>query len=442
MRPRTAPPLAAWPGAPDQSHRRARSSRSPPPPASAYANVAAARESGSRVYRLAGYAVAVGLVLVVAQLFRGSSLYTGAKRRDWVTDLIRDRMARDAAPVRVPKTRLQEQQQQQQQHAPPPLPPKPTSHDDDDDDARGDSTPSKRLHAWTPRDASTACPPEYGCGSPPQHAAAPPPLGPDDVVLAVDFLSSWHWCPAALSRAQRMEPAVYEFLDAARAAGALVVHAVSDSKMHYLSDPAVAPHVVLASSVPESERAPREGAVRDWQLYTREFLTRDFSGYPPPPLSLGVHLVCGNAGRAIFDARDEPGSAGRKPAHLKGLKAERLRRGDVVAAELDAVYAVVARRRPKRVVYVGVHLELCILYSRWFSLLRVAHWPGLERAQLAVVVPLVDVSNSDADDPDVTRQVERDEALIDKMACWIRCVAATHHVRAPLDERVVMLDWR
>jgi len=373
----------------------------------------------------------------VVRLFLRSSLWTGEKPRNWVTELVERRMADKEPPFRLPAgtkraavgLTVDEAVAKQRDGA--------------GSSATSAAAPARTLRAWRPQ-SPAACPTEYDCGDDDDAAAAaapedPPPLGPDDVVLAVDFLNSWHWCPAARSRALSMEPAVYAFLDAARGAGALVVHAVSDSKTHYLLDPAVAPHAVLAASVPDAERAP-DGPKRDCSAYTRDGLTKDFEG-PKPPVSLGVHLACGNAGRAIFDAREKPGSPGRKPAEMKGLKAEHLRPGDVVAAELDAVYAVVRRRRPKRVIYVGVHLELCILYSRWFSLLCVARWPGMERTKLAVVVPLVDVSNTDPDDPDVTRQVERDVALVERTACWIRCAAAPRLLGGRRDERVVMLDW-
>ena len=213
---------------------------------------------------------------------------------------------------------------------------------------------------------------------------------------------------------------MYAFLDDARLAGATIVHAVSDSKMHYLNDPAVAPFVLLAKDVAPSERAPQPAHEWDW-LSRTSLLGLN----PPPPLSLNVGRVCGSAGAELFNTKDKRGSKGRKPENLPGLQATFLKTGDVVAAELDAVYAAVMRRRPTRIFFVGVHLDLCLLYSRWFSALRVAaRWDLPPATQLAYIVPLVDVSNSDADEPDVTKQVDRDPVMVARMACWIRCVAS------------------
>lgn len=238
-------------------------------------------------------------------------------------------------------------------------------------------------------------------------------LNEHDAIISVDQLNSWHWCPSALARQRALDGPINEFLAQARAKGALVIHAVSDNKPHYLNQEDIRPAVRTKAQF----KVP-EGPGRDWFSVGKSLL-RSYD--PPPPTSLSLDRVCGDDGRSLF--------TDRKPKWMPGLNANGVDVGyDIITIDMDVVYSSILNHPPgvKRILYVGVHLELCLLYTRWFSVLRAAKFWGLP-VEFAYVTNLVDVSNTNQTRP-FSEQLERDQKQIDKVACWIKCVAFPNFV--------------
>jgi hypothetical protein len=238
-------------------------------------------------------------------------------------------------------------------------------------------------------------------------------LTENDVIISVDLLNNWHWCPSALFRMRNeLDDKVREFLSKGRRKNSLIIHAVSDSKPHYLNEPGI---IKAASKTKATLRVP-DGGGRDWGSINK-FLLRELK--PPPPTSLSLDRTCGDSGRELFGAQ--------KPKGMNGLNETNLDPSyDIVAIDQDVIYTAIKTHKTKirRILYVGVHLDLCILYSRWFSILRVAkYWDLGEDMQYGIVANLVDMSNSKPKEH-FTLQMQRDKEAVENLACWISCVAA------------------
>jgi hypothetical protein len=320
--------------------------------------------------------------------------------------------------------------------------------------------PSK-CHEYCGRDADNDDDHETILNNP-EEAQWSTQVDEQDAIIVVDFINNWHWCPDALHRVHDMHAEMFDFLDHARTRGALVLHAVSDGKLHYLEEPDVLPYVRRAMQfggglddggetghtaelVPPrhdthtGETLPE--AARHWGLVDRNTLRKLV---PPPPLTLSLDEVCGESGKALFANKDTEGSPGRKPKWMKGLNTTRLVHPDIVAAEREAIYRVLKQKKPRRILFAGVHLELCILYSRWFSVLRMMKaWEFPSDTRFGILVPLVDISNTR---PPQRRQPqhERDFHEIWRMACWIKCVAVPQvvggHARAGR-RKLDLIEW-
>jgi len=251
-------------------------------------------------------------------------------------------------------------------------------------------------------------------------------LNESDVILSVDLLNNWHWCPSARERMRALDGPVNEFLAKARRKGALVVHAVSDSKAHYLKEPGV----VKSAPTTATHKVP-DGGGRDWNSVSK-FLLRSYE--PPPPVSLSLDRACGDSGRALFGASKPKGMNGLNETNLDPLY-------DIVAVDQDIIYSAIKNHKVpvQRILYVGVHLDLCILYSRWFSILRVAKFWQLDSdVQYGIVTPLVDMSNSEPTEH-YLNQMERDAKAVENMACWISCVAGPKFLG---EDKIQLYDFR
>lgn len=252
-------------------------------------------------------------------------------------------------------------------------------------------------------------------------------INESDAILSVDLLNNWHWCPSALIRMRGLDKDANEFLAKARRRGALVIHAVSDSKPHYLNEPGI----IKASRTKAAMRVP-DGGGRDWGSITK-FTLRSYD--PPPPTSLSLDRTCGDAGRPLFGAQ--------KPRGMLGLNASNIDTSyDIVAIDQDVIYSAIKLHsaKIKRILYVGVHLDLCILYSRWFSLLRIAKfWDLGDDIQYGIVENLLDMSNSRPEEHYET-QLVRDGEAVENLSCWISCVAAPNFLGQT--NRVRVYDFR
>jgi len=254
-------------------------------------------------------------------------------------------------------------------------------------------------------------------------------LGPSDAVMVVDHLNNWHWCPSALIRQRSLDESLFEFLSVARSKGALIVHAVSDSKNHYLLDPLVQPFVKRETDAGVLH-IPK-GLAQEWTWVDKPRLNE-----LGPPVSLSLDKVCGEKGANLF------GDKNRKPKWLPGLNASRLVAGDIVATEQDAIYTEIINHVPKvrRIFFVGVHLQLCILYSRWFSILRMAKAWNFDNVEFGIVVSLTDVSNTNPSE-DYNLQTKIDWKLVKQTSCWIRCKVAPAILGGKVDQYIRLYNY-
>lgn len=153
-----------------------------------------------------------------------------------------------------------------------------------------------------------------------------------------------------------------------------------------------------------------------------------------PPSSLKLNLVCGNQGKSMF--------LNRKPKNVHGLNLESCfdPLWDVVSVDASEIYAVLNNPSATRILYTGVHLDLCILYSRWFSLLRVAKFWNLNHVKVfGIVVPLVDTSIQN-ENADYKNNMVRNHREVLEMALWIRDVAAPQVLGKELAKMVVLYN--
>jgi hypothetical protein len=98
----------------------------------------------------------------------------------------------------------------------------------------------------------------------------------------------------------------------------------------------------------------------------------------------------------------------------------------MVAFDKDVIFSLIKSHPTpiRRVLFVGVHLDLCILYSRWFSILRVAKFWGLDEVQeFGLISNLLDMSTYNTSRP-MEMEKERDQDKVKDLACWVKCEAA------------------
>ena len=180
-------------------------------------------------------------------------------------------------------------------------------------------------------------------------------LSPHDAVVAVDVWDR-HWCPTLERWSGQLAPSINRFLIHARRHGAGVVHAVADVLDGYLSGP-------QANQVQRGAPAPELSAwgncsLRDVRCRQCELLRlHPPSGIPP---SVGWEVAC----------PDQPLPKPYKAWH-RISSAISINETDVILEDGADLVAWLSARRPtiKRLIYVGAHLDQCVLWTRSYSAL-------------------------------------------------------------------------
>lgn len=155
---------------------------------------------------------------------------------------------------------------------------------------------------------------------------------------AVVLCDVWdrHWCPAAEQRLAAMLPAMNGLIEALREAGALIVHAPSETMGFYAHHPARR-RIVEATRRPLAPPAPLD--------------------LPPLPIGVGDTHGCDSAA----DAPSRSVWTRQHPAI--GVDPDR----DVVTDDGGELFPYLTERDIRTVVVLGVHTNMCIL-DRSFAL--------------------------------------------------------------------------
>jgi nicotinamidase-related amidase len=160
----------------------------------------------------------------------------------------------------------------------------------------------------------------------------------DPRATAVIICDMWdrHWCPSATARVKELAPAINEFVTAARDQGMLIVHAPSDTMLHYWDRPGRR----LARDAP---RAP------------------DL----PPGMKHGPAWLDERERAAGLPIDDSDGGCD-VPAHQyrawsREIETIAIREGDVISDSGRELWNLFAARGIKNVLLVGVHANMCVV---------------------------------------------------------------------------------
>ena len=145
-----------------------------------------------------------------------------------------------------------------------------------------------------------------------------------------------HWCKRAAQRCSELAPLVNNFAQVARAAGALIIHAPSDTMSFY-------------GSMPQRKRARKARAVT-----------------PPVPIEMRMTDPTREPELPIVDSDggcdDEPPSVPSRPFPWKRQHpAIAIAEQDVISDDGKEIYNVFIEKRIKNVFLTGVHTNKCVL---------------------------------------------------------------------------------
>jgi nicotinamidase-related amidase len=163
-------------------------------------------------------------------------------------------------------------------------------------------------------------------------------LAPEKTAVIVCDMWDRHWCGGASERVAKMAPRVNAFLDGARRAGALVIHAPSDT-MEFYKD------------------YPQRKAVALYPM-VKPAVTLEL---PSPPLPID----------------DKDGGCDTDDKFFKAWRRqhEGIRMGaeDLITDKGEEVYAVLQARGIEHLVVLGVHTNMCVL-NRSFAIKQMTKW--------------------------------------------------------------------
>jgi nicotinamidase-related amidase len=172
-------------------------------------------------------------------------------------------------------------------------------------------------------------------------------LAGDTVALLISDLWDRHWSAGATARSAALAPRVDRLAAYLRDAGALIVHAPSDTAAFYANHPAR--RRLLAHAADAADAAGAEGAPR-----------RDL-----PRLPLPIDDSDGGS-----DTAEPPGEVNRKvwTRQHEAVRIDPAR--DVIADDEGPLIRSYLRTRGiGLIIYAGVHTNMCVLHTRSFSLL-------------------------------------------------------------------------
>jgi nicotinamidase-related amidase len=159
---------------------------------------------------------------------------------------------------------------------------------------------------------------------------------PRQTALIICDMWDDHWCKRAAQRCSELAPLVNNFAQRARARGALIVHAPSDTMSFY-------------GGMPQRKRARKARVVT-----------------PPVPIETRMTDPTREPELPIVDSDggcdDEPPSAPRRPFPWKRQHpAIAIARQDVISDDGKEIYNVLMEKGIKNVFLTGVHTNKCVL---------------------------------------------------------------------------------
>jgi type 1 glutamine amidotransferase/nicotinamidase-related amidase len=158
-----------------------------------------------------------------------------------------------------------------------------------------------------------------------------------------------HWCKGATRRVGELVPAMNEFIIQARNAGALIIHAPSDTVGYYANHPAR----IRARQAPRAANLPDD--IGSWRSWLDEDEKR---AYPMDQSDGGCDCKPRCAG----------GSPWRK--QIEGLE---IRAEDAISDSGVEIWNLMEERGARNVLVMGVHTNMCVL-GRPFGLRNLARY--------------------------------------------------------------------
>lgn len=170
--------------------------------------------------------------------------------------------------------------------------------------------------------------------------------GPRTAAIICDMWDR-HWCQGATARVAELAPRVNELLDAARATGALIIHAPSDTMAAYRDHPGRR----LAQAAPQAANVP--AGIDQW---CRQIDSEKGVAWP----------IDQSDGGCDCQPTCKQGSAWRRQ-----IDAIAIRDGDAISDSGREVWNLLEQRGIKNVLLMGVHTNMCVL-GRPFGLRNLA----------------------------------------------------------------------
>lgn len=166
------------------------------------------------------------------------------------------------------------------------------------------------------------------------------PIDPARLAIIVCDVWDHHWCRGAEERLEVMLPHMNAVLGAARAQGARIIHAPSDTMTHYADHPARLRIAGLTPNPPPTERP-----------------------HDDPPLPID----------ASDEGCDVPGSAPRRVWSSQHAAIAIDSECDVISDVGAEVLAYLQRERIAQTLILGVHTNMCVLH-RSFAIKQMVRW--------------------------------------------------------------------
>ncbi|MBX3415238.1 MAG: hypothetical protein KF708_21315 [Pirellulales bacterium] len=173
-----------------------------------------------------------------------------------------------------------------------------------------------------------------------QPATVEQPFSPGESALLLCDMWDRHWCPSATARCGELAAKMAPLVDAARAAGVLIIHAPSDTMDFYRDHPA------------------RKRALAQAKIELPP--ARDLSD-PPLPID-------DSDGGCDDDPAPQMYKAWQRQHPLISIADE-----DLISDDGELVYSHLERRGVKQLFVMGVHTNMCVL-GRSFGIRQMARW--------------------------------------------------------------------
>jgi len=191
------------------------------------------------------------------------------------------------------------------------------------------------------------------------------PLPQDMRSYAVLIVDMWdqHWCTTATKRVRELARRVNEFVYEARKRHALIIHAPSDSMDWYEG----------GGARDRAKNSPKQNLPPSIKDMIEEMHKKD-------PKDLNVPIVLGRHDGCPDDPSCSVWTGGLRPGMGEGNYFHGeinqiisiYQENDAVSDKMEEIYSLLKNEKRRNVLILGVHLNLCVLSTRSFSLNKLA----------------------------------------------------------------------